>query len=457
MTARPVALSLPHLLEATGFLGWTADQTLQLQDVIGLEQLKGCTDLEGFLRHSNNSLALTAHQMALQGHSTDCLVMLEEQCFLFRIQPVQQSGSIVGVLASALPHIVQASSQRVLADRTAMQRTRALYTITRTLASASTDLDILRQIALEPCTVLNAFRTLLITFTEDMSGVKHYVYEGDFDESVIHPTLQELKDGLTGWVMRERKMAYSGKEILDVRESNTVQEHREASGCGCIVVLPIQTEARIFGTLTIIAQPDQPDLSAEDVDWLESLANIAATALEQRRLHDRLVQMAHHDVLTGLPNRALFEDRLQQTLLRATRNHENFAVLMLDLDGFKAVNDTLGHDAGDELLIEVSRRLRSSLRQSDTVARLGGDEFTIILSNACREAALQVAHKLRETIEHPVQLCGTSAQVSASMGISLFPEHSTSAAGLQKCADSAMYQVKREGKNEVQVFADLAL
>ncbi|GEM44642.1 sensor domain-containing diguanylate cyclase [Deinococcus cellulosilyticus] len=450
---RPVDLILAHLLQTAGFLGWTADLNLCIRDVVGCEALKSCTNLAEFLRNSNNSLALTAHQMALQGHSTDCALVLDQQCYLFRIQPVWENDQVVGVLASALPGDLQAHAVTCLPDRAAMQRTRALYTITRTLASASTDLDILRQIALEPCTVLRAFRSLLITFSEDMSAVKHYVYEGDFDDSVVHPTLQELKDGLTGWVMRERKMAYSGKETTDARESSTVQEHREASGCGCIVVLPIQTEARIFGTLTMIAQPDKPDLSAEDVDWLESLANIAATALEQRRLHEKLLQMAHHDPLTGLPNRTLFEDRLQQTLLRASRNQESFALLMLDLDGFKKVNDTLGHDAGDELLIEIACRLRSVLRQSDTVARLGGDEFMVLLPEVNETGALQVAEKIREQIEIPLQLCGTAAQVSASIGISLYPQHASTASGLQKCADQAMYLVKHQNKNATCLFS----
>ena len=152
---------------------------------------------------------------------------------------------------------------------------------------------------------------------------------------------------------------------------------------------------------------------------------------------------ALHDALTGLPNRALFRDRVEQTLALARRGAHSFAFLLLDLDRFKEVNDTLGHYCGDELLCGLADRLRRTLRDVDTVARLGGDEFGIVLPSGTREDALVVAAKVRALIAQPVVVAGLELEVDVSIGIALFPEDGTDVDTLLRRADVAMYHSKK--------------
>jgi diguanylate cyclase (GGDEF)-like protein/PAS domain S-box-containing protein len=174
---------------------------------------------------------------------------------------------------------------------------------------------------------------------------------------------------------------------------------------------------------------------------------------ERKRLDAELQRLAHFDTLTGLPNRKLFMDRLGQALARARRDGAPLAVLFCDLDGFKRINDTLGHAHGDELLREVATRLERRTRDGDTVARFGGDEYTIILSQLTRagDAAL-VARKLLNELTAPLQLGGMTMQVTGSIGIAVWPRDGDEAEALVRCADLAMYRAKALGPNELAFF-----
>lgn len=161
-----------------------------------------------------------------------------------------------------------------------------------------------------------------------------------------------------------------------------------------------------------------------------------------------LARLAHHDPLTGLPNRTAFLERLEQAVALARRHHSQLALLFIDLDRFKPVNDSLGHDAGDQLLQEVALRLRSSVRQSDVVGRIGGDEFLVLLSDVdSRESVTRVAQKCIEAMAAPFRLGDSSVHIGASVGIALFPDHGASSTELITRADAAMYDAKNEGRN----------
>lgn len=157
----------------------------------------------------------------------------------------------------------------------------------------------------------------------------------------------------------------------------------------------------------------------------------------------QLEHQALHDELTGLANRLLFNDRLKSSILRGQRQGMSFSTLLIDLDRFKAVNDTFGHNIGDLLLQEVARRLNSNVRKVDTVARLGGDEFVIILESLAKDKILQFADKLVEVISEPFLLAGHEIKVGISMGIASYPEHGHDCATLVNRADVAMYEAKR--------------
>jgi diguanylate cyclase (GGDEF)-like protein/PAS domain S-box-containing protein len=175
---------------------------------------------------------------------------------------------------------------------------------------------------------------------------------------------------------------------------------------------------------------------------------------ERIRAEQRIWHVAHHDALTGLPNRALLHDRLDQVLAQADRNGHRVAVMFVDLDRFKTINDTLGHDVGDELLKSVAERLQQVIRAADTVSRLGGDEFVIVLPDIdVVEDAQRVAEKVVEVLAPAVSIQGHELRSTPSIGISLFPDDGADAYTLMKNADTAMYHAKSEGRNNFQFFA----
>jgi diguanylate cyclase (GGDEF)-like protein/PAS domain S-box-containing protein len=172
-----------------------------------------------------------------------------------------------------------------------------------------------------------------------------------------------------------------------------------------------------------------------------------------RDSQSHLYRLAHHDILTGLPNRLLFQDRLAQALSKADRNRTGVAVLFLDLDRFKIINDTLGHDVGDGLLVEVAARLQRQCRQSDTVARLGGDEFVFVLEAiGRRHDAAVVAAKIMNAMAEPVVVDHHELMISTSIGIALYPDDAGDGEELLKCADMALYAAKETGRNTFEFY-----
>lgn len=185
-------------------------------------------------------------------------------------------------------------------------------------------------------------------------------------------------------------------------------------------------------------------------------ANMAlgALLLERETLLRDAERRALHDPLTSVANRVLLEDRLDQAVVGGVRHGTPVAVLLLDLDGFKLVNDELGHAAGDELLCTVATRLQTSTRKSDTVARVGGDEFVVVLPETGDEAAMEVGRKLHASICRPYDLQGNTVSVGVSIGVAVFPEHGQELDELMRRADIAMYLAKRQGGG-VELFGDL--
>ncbi len=176
---------------------------------------------------------------------------------------------------------------------------------------------------------------------------------------------------------------------------------------------------------------------------------------ERKHAEERIRNMALCDALTGLPNRISINERIDQALQHGANGHERFALLFLDLDGFKKVNDTLGHDVGDALLLGVAERLKATIRETDTVARLGGDEFVVLLRAIEGPAAAErIAQTLIDTISQPFALGAHTARVGTSIGMALYPDHGSSRELLLKAADGAMYRAKAGGRGTWRVAAD---
>jgi diguanylate cyclase (GGDEF)-like protein/PAS domain S-box-containing protein len=218
--------------------------------------------------------------------------------------------------------------------------------------------------------------------------------------------------------------------------------------------LTVKIEGRSGGPFGVFAiQSAQPRrFSERDVDFLQSLANVLADALERQAIEDAIRDRALHDPLTGLPNRVLFVDRLEHALARLPRQQSLAAILFLDLDHFKLVNDSLGHQVGDELLAAAAPRLKQALRSSDTVARFGGDEFGILLEDIASERdAIETAERIAAIFARPFVLRGSEHFVTTSIGIAL-ARGGEQADELIRDADAAMYRAKERGRARYEVF-----
>ena len=188
---------------------------------------------------------------------------------------------------------------------------------------------------------------------------------------------------------------------------------------------------------------------------IKHLVAIARNISDKKAYEDQLDYQAHHDALTGLPNRLAFSDRLEEMVSDRRNRHDHCAVLFIDLDRFKLVNDTMGHHAGDALLVDVASRLASCLREDDVLARMGGDEFTVLLRHIqSPEQAGAVAYRMLEHVSQPFVICDNRLVIGASIGISLYPENARNVVGLLKSADAAMYRAKELGRNNCQFYSE---
>jgi diguanylate cyclase (GGDEF)-like protein/PAS domain S-box-containing protein len=205
--------------------------------------------------------------------------------------------------------------------------------------------------------------------------------------------------------------------------------------------------------LKIVNQYLEQRVATRTTALLTANEELRAEIAERRRVEEKIKHIAFHDVLTSLPNRALFQDRLSLALAHARRNNEMLAILFLDLDRFKVINDSLGHTVGDQLLQGVAERLKKCVREDDTIARLGGDEFIILLPGISHvDHVSAVARKILDTIKQPWHVGGIELFVTASIGVALYPNDGEQIDVLLKNADAAMYRSKEEGRNDYQFY-----
>ena len=185
------------------------------------------------------------------------------------------------------------------------------------------------------------------------------------------------------------------------------------------------------------------------------ILSVAYDITERKRVEEHISHIAHHDALTGLPTRTLLRDRLHSALGRAFYNQSSIALLMVDLDNFKRINDTIGHHAGDAVLVSIANRLRASLRRSDTVARMGGDEFVVMLEDIHTVyEAERITQKLVDAIRQPITINNEVHSITASVGICIYPERAEDEETLLRNADAAMYYAKADGRNSYQLFSE---
>jgi diguanylate cyclase (GGDEF)-like protein/PAS domain S-box-containing protein len=258
--------------------------------------------------------------------------------------------------------------------------------------------------------------------------------------------------------------AIQAKEIIVASDAITHPATRSLAadylvplGIASTLDVPVWLDGRVVGMLCLEKIGSRRFWKPEDVDFAQGVATMIALSIEasqRKQAEEKLVHLAHYDALTGLPNRNLLQDRLRQSLALAHRSQSRVALMFLDLDRFKTINDSLGHLVGDRLLQEIAGRLSGAVRAGDTVARLGGDEFVVVLQGvrSAADAAL-VAQNLLDAVGPAVMIEGAELHVSASVGISLYPDDGTDVESLMRAADVAMYHVKDGGRDGYQFFA----
>ncbi|MFZ6718675.1 EAL domain-containing protein [Undibacterium sp. Ji49W] len=232
---------------------------------------------------------------------------------------------------------------------------------------------------------------------------------------------------------------------------NDVETLSEFGSCSASPIFG--KNGQLLGSFTLFSYSKQA-LSEKDLGLIRITVDIAGIAIEGRRSEKKILQLAHYDELTGLPNRFLYNQHLSRSLAIAERNRSQLAVLFLDLDRFKNINDTFGHDEGDQVLRTVARSFRACLRESDIIARIGGDEFILLIDQFSEARDLgDVADKLLFEAAQPFEINGQECQLSASIGIATFPADGKDAQTLLKNADIAMYRAKNKGKDNYQFYA----
>jgi diguanylate cyclase (GGDEF)-like protein len=278
------------------------------------------------------------------------------------------------------------------------------------------------------------------------------------ESSVMEPVRLDPVHGL--WA----RVASEGQAVLLARpiRNQQLRMHFEARGLSDVIEAPLLGEQGVFGTMLVGNRlGDLRTFDEDDLRLFETLVNHASVSLENGRLVDSLREKAEenerlalHDVLTGLPNRALFQASVRQAIATAVVEQGSFGVMLMDLNRFKEVNDTLGHHNGDLLLREIAQRLTDVLRHSDLVARLGGDEFAILLTNVDDdEAAKLAAHKILHALELPFELREVMLDVGASLGMAIYPRDGEDAETLLQRADVAMYLAK-ESHSGFELYSD---
>ncbi|WP_194756084.1 sensor domain-containing phosphodiesterase [Aliidiomarina indica] len=360
-----------------------------------------------------------------------------------------------------------------------------LYSISDLTNTAEDMQTFYRHLHVEVSKLVQADNFYIALLTENRQQVYFPYYA---DESGFQARQRSLQKGLTEYVLRTRKPAFIDGKTRDdlIARGDVVLSETRGKLAHQWLGSPLMMDGKIFGVIATQTYRDDRPYQREDLELLNFVAHHVSVAIERRRaaeqlakansflekriaerteelveeierrkdIEARLYHDAHHDNLTGLPNRAMFTERVNQALTRQKRaTKENFALLFVDLDRFKNINDTLGHSAGDQFLLEVSRRIHSAIREPDFLARLGGDEFVILLEPIKHvDDAKDVAARIIEVMKSPFVLEGQEHFSGASIGIATCRGGDDTTDRLLRDADAAMYEAKNLGRGRYVVF-----
>lgn len=276
--------------------------------------------------------------------------------------------------------------------------------------------------------------------------VRNYLEQNLSMEKTCHGILKSLTQALQFPEMAVAMAILGNKQV-------STAEYKE--NLPSTISAKISANGEICGQLHASYLQDSPFVLPYEQNLIDTIAHDLGRWYERREAEKRIIEMATHDALTGLPNRHLLQDRIEQALVHDTRSQRQMAVLFIDLDHFKTINDSLGHDIGDLLLKAVAERLLACVRGEDTVARQGGDEFIVVLNSIAESLdAAKVAQKIQDALVQPYYIHKNELHIGGSIGIAVFPDDGANAETLLKNSDVAMYHAKENGRNNYQFFTD---
>ncbi len=372
----------------------------------------------------------------------------------FENRYIRKDGGVVHIMWSArwseIDNLRIAVARDITERKRAESMRAALFRISEA-AHVANDLPALFKEIHRVIDDLLPVRSFFVALCDKYSGLLNFPYHvDDVDPTLQQPMANALATEVVGTGLTILLAPGNDQRTTGRFAPQYLNPMLSADGLSWLAA-PLETQHGIIGAVLVKSRPEFPHYCERDKELLQFVSTQVAAAIERKQLYDRLKSMAQYDPLTQLPNRMLLQERLQQSLERARGNQGHLALLYLDLDKFKLVNDTFGHAAGDLLLQEVAHRLKRCVRETDTVARIGGDEFVILLERVNHpEDACKVAEKICKALNVPMVLQGCDWQILSSIGIASYPENATDLAQLFKHADEAMYRAKKEGGNRFQ-------
>ncbi len=363
----------------------------------------------------------------------------------FENRYLRKDGSVVHILWSARwsedDQLRIAVARDITERKQAESRQAALYAISEAAHAAEDLLALFKRIHMIIGEWLPALNFSVALYDERCAQLNFPYHVDD------HEPQPEQPGTMTGRLCTE--VIRTGQPILLTPDQSTPPAGFEALLTGqnapCWLGVPLNSQNGTIGALVVKSIPGGERYTEQDKELLQYVCAQVATAIERKQLHARLQYMAQYDQLTQLPNRELLRDRLKASLQAAREDRGRMALLYIDLDRFKQVNDTHGHAVGDMLLQAVANRLKGCVRETDTVARIGGDEFVVLLHSirAAGDTDI-VVEKIRQVLVQPLRLDGHSVNIQPSIGVARYPDHGTEEKQLFRRADEAMYCAKRE-------------